>query len=60
MELYARYYGSWNERYSSYRWQSLENAGSQCGIAIPNSHRAKDDTLLARAVLLHMAKMDAR
>ena len=56
MKLYARFYGDWNPRHRSYRWQSLENAGKQCGIKLPHSHRAKDDTHLARAVLLHMAE----
>lgn len=56
MKLYARFYGAWNHKYGSYRWQKLENAGRQCNISIPNSHRAKDDTLLARAVLHYIAK----
>jgi DNA polymerase III epsilon subunit-like protein len=55
MKLYATFYGAWNRRFRSYRWQKLGNAGAQCGIDIPNSHRAKDDTLLARAVLHYMA-----
>ena len=37
------------------RWVSLDTAGRQCGIALPNSHRAKDDTILLRAVLLYIA-----
>jgi DNA polymerase-3 subunit epsilon len=55
MQLYAQFYGLWNPSYRSFRWQSLENAGHQCGIPLPNTHRAKDDTELARAVLHHMA-----
>ncbi len=55
MKLYAKFCGAWNAKYRNYRWQSLDNARRQCGIDLPNSHRAKDDTLLARAVLLHMA-----
>ena len=55
MKLYAQFYGEWNNRRGNYRWQSLENAGKQCGIPLPNSHRAKDDTLLTREILLHMA-----
>ena len=49
MKLYADFYGS-------RRWQSLDMAGRQCGISLKNSHRALDDTLLARQVLLHMAQ----
>ncbi len=56
MLLYARYYGQWNARRRSYRWQSLDNARAQCGLALPNSHRAKADALLTRAVLHHMAE----
>lgn len=55
MLLYAQYKGDWNTRRGGYRWHSLENAGRQCGIPLPNTHRAKDDTLLTRALLLHMA-----
>lgn len=58
MKLYARYYGMWNHRRRSYRWQSLEAAGKQCQLSLSNTHRAKDDTLLARAVLRHMAQTD--
>jgi len=52
MKLYARFYGAWDPRRSSYRWQSLELAGQQCGIALPNAHRAIDDCRLTR-LLLH-------
>jgi DNA polymerase-3 subunit epsilon len=58
MNLYAQFYGSWNSARGSYRWHSLEAAGRQCGIPLPNTHRAKDDTLLARAVLLYMSQGD--
>ena len=55
MRLYAQFFGEWNPKHNSYRWQSLEDAGRQCGISIPNTHRAREDTLLARAVLEYMA-----
>lgn len=51
MKLYADYYGTG-------RWQSLERAGRQCGIPLPNSHRALEDTRLARQVFLHMARFN--
>ena len=57
MELYARYYGDWSDYHRSYTWQSLENAGKQMSINLPNSHRAKDDALLARAVVMRMASL---
>ena len=56
MKLYARFYGAWNSRQRAYRWQSLADAGKQCGIPLPNSHRAQADTRLAREVLIHMAR----
>ena len=54
MKLYAQYYGDWNSYRKNYRWQSLDKAAKQCNIKLPNSHRAKDDTLLSRAVHLYM------
>ena len=55
MNLYAQFYGQWNSRRGNYRWHSLDKAGAQSGIALLNSHRAKDDTVLTRALLLYMA-----
>lgn len=56
MLLYAQFRGDWNPQRRSYRWQGLEAAGRQCGIPLPNAHRARADALLARAVLHHMAR----
>lgn len=56
MKLYARYYGDWDPFHRSFRYQSLEIAGRQCGIHLPNAHRALDDCLLTRALLHHMAE----
>lgn len=47
MRLYSDFYGA-------RRWQRLEDAGRQCGISLPNSHRAKDDTLLTLEVFKFM------
>jgi DNA polymerase-3 subunit epsilon len=55
MKLYAQYKGEWNARTGGYRWHSLEDAGRQCNISLPNAHRAVADTLLTRALLHHMA-----
>jgi DNA polymerase III subunit epsilon len=60
MKLYAQYYGEWDAMRGSYRWQSLEAAGKQLRIPLQNSHRAMDDALLAREVLLAMAKTDIK
>jgi DNA polymerase-3 subunit epsilon len=56
MKMYARYFGDWDPMRRSFRFQSLEIAGRQCGISLPNAHRAVDDCLLTRALLHHMAR----
>jgi DNA polymerase-3 subunit epsilon len=55
MKLYAQFFAEWDRRRGSYRWQTLDQAGKQCGIPLQNAHRAKDDALLAQALFLHMA-----
>lgn len=56
MKLYAQFYGQWNAQRGNYRWHSLDAAGRQSRIPLPNSHRAKDDTLLTRAILNFIAE----
>lgn len=51
MRLYAQYRGDWNSARGGFRWYSLQDAGRQCQISLPNNHRARGDALLARAVL---------
>jgi DNA polymerase-3 subunit epsilon len=58
MKLYASFYGDWDPARRSYRYQTLEYAGRQCGISLPNAHRAVDDCLLTRALLHHIAESD--
>ncbi len=55
MKLYARFYGERDPRSRSFRYQTLERAGQQCHISLPNSHRAVEDALLARALLEYMS-----
>ena len=55
MKLFAQFIGQWDPNRKSYRYFRLEQAGQTCKINIPNSHRALDDTKLARAVHLCMA-----
>ena len=59
MKMYAQYYGELQER-GNFKWQSLKRAGQQCGIPLPNSHRAADDARLACAVFRHMAQAEER
>lgn len=56
MKLYARFYGDWDPLHKSFRYQSLEIAGRQCGIRLTNAHRAVDDCLLTRALLHYIAE----
>jgi len=51
MQIFAEYRGEWDASRAAYRFFSLEEAGRFLGIPLPNSHRALDDALLARAVL---------
>ena len=55
MKLYAQFHGEWNSRTGGYRWQSLDDAGRQCRIALPNAHQAIADSLLTRALLHYIA-----
>ncbi len=55
MKLYAEFYGERDRYRATYRWQTLDDAGHQSKIDLPNAHRAQADTVLARAVLHHMA-----
>lgn len=56
MKLYATYFGEWNNRRGSYRWQTLSRAVAQCEIQLPQEiHRAHADAELTRRLVLHMA-----
>lgn len=56
MELYAAFYGHWNDYYGSYRWQRLSSALGQCGVELPAGiHRALADAEMTRRLVLHMA-----
>jgi DNA polymerase III subunit epsilon len=56
MAIYAQFYGDWDAYHKSFRFQSLEMAGRQCGIHLHNTHNAVDDCLLTRALLHTMAE----
>jgi len=56
MELYAEFYGDWNDYHKSYRWQSQEKAARQLGLKIPaDLHRAAADANLCRLIVEAMA-----
>ncbi len=57
MDLYAKFYGEWNERRLSYAWQSLTKAALQCRIdPCGKFHRARADADTARRLLMCMAE----
>jgi DNA polymerase III subunit epsilon len=58
MKLYAEFRGEWDSRRGGYRYFTLERAGADSRISLPNSHRASDDSLLARSLLHYMASFD--
>jgi DNA polymerase-3 subunit epsilon len=56
MELYAEFYGDWNNYHKSYRWQKQSDAAHQLGIEIPaDLHRAAADANLCRLIVEAMA-----
>jgi DNA polymerase III subunit epsilon len=59
MKLYAQFRSEYDPTHRSYRYFSLDAAGKQAGIALPNSHRARDDSMLARALLLYIASQNS-
>ena len=58
MKLYAQFAGAWDQRRRRFRFFSLERAGQAAGLTLQNTHRAKDDTLLTRALLHYIAEQD--
>jgi DNA polymerase-3 subunit epsilon len=55
MEMYAIYYGQWNEYHGSYRWQKLTHAAHTEGVEIKDAHSALGDCLLTWGVIQSMA-----
>jgi len=55
MKLYAQFFGNWDPYRGNYRFHSLEKAGRQSNIPLPNTHRAYEDATLTRALLHYIA-----
>ena len=55
MKLYAAFYGEVSGYGKSFRFHKLEAAGADCGIPLPNSHRAVDDARLTAALFQYIA-----
>lgn len=58
MELYAEFYGEWNDYRGNYKWQRLDTAIAQCGLHVRPGHRALVDCHMARSVLEYMASRE--
>jgi DNA polymerase-3 subunit epsilon len=58
MEMYAQFYGAFNEYHGNYRWQRLSTALEQCGLEMPGEdiHRARPDAEMTRRLILYMAE----
>jgi DNA polymerase-3 subunit epsilon len=56
LKLYSQFRGLWDASRGNWKFISLDEAGKTAGITIPNAHRALADTLLARELMLHIAK----
>jgi DNA polymerase-3 subunit epsilon len=56
MKAYARYHGTWNPKYRSYKWHSLSNACTQQQIVVENAHQALGDCLMTLELIRKMAQ----
>ncbi|MEQ8675615.1 MAG: 3'-5' exonuclease [Aggregatilineales bacterium] len=55
MKSYARFYGTWNPKHNSFKWQSLTNACVQQKITVANAHSALGDCLMTLELMKVMA-----
>lgn len=56
MQNYARFKGTWNSKYRSFRWHSLSNAAIQQGIPLEQAHTAHADCLTTLRLIEAMAR----
>jgi DNA polymerase-3 subunit epsilon len=56
MKLFADFRSVWDPYHNANKIFRLEDAGRHLDIRIPNSHRAMDDALLAREILVKIAE----
>lgn len=56
LKIYAQFRGEWDDQKRGWKYVSLSMAGKECGITLPNAHRAAADSLLTRALLHHIAE----
>lgn len=55
MEMFAEYYGDWNDYHGSYRWQRLQDAAHFLNTPKIKAHDAVNDCLMTLAVVKAMA-----
>ncbi|HEY4693424.1 MAG TPA: 3'-5' exonuclease [Bellilinea sp.] len=58
LSLFSEFRGEWDPNRRALRRFRLEDAGQFFRIALPNSHRAADDALLARALLRRIGGLE--
>lgn len=56
LKLYSQFRGEWDSIKRGWKYHSLEQAGKQSGIQLPNAHRSAADTLLTRELLLFISR----
>lgn len=56
MEAFAAFYGDFNARYGTYRWQKLTTAAAHFGLSVVGAHGAVQDALTTLAVVKKMAE----
>ena len=61
MEIYAQWYGNWNDYHASYTWDKLEVAAKNLLVPVPdNKHRALADAQMALGVLRAVARWEGQ
>lgn len=59
MQIYAEFYGRWDEQYNSFRWQKLETAIQQCNISSDlEFHNALSDCIMTDRLLRFIANQE--
>ena len=60
MNVFAKFYGAWNDYRQSYTWQKLTTAANHLGINTKGAHGAAVDALITLRVIEGMAKAKLR
>lgn len=60
MEMFAEYFGDFNDYFESYTWQKLTTAAKHFGIRVKHAHNALHDAITTYHVIRHMALNEDR